>query len=73
MPPRTPPARRQPLVNQDLTPSSRAANFFEELALESASISDIALTAPSANEILLRDGLNDILAVLRERGLLSET
>lgn len=66
------PTRNQPLVNKDDTPTKRSANFFESIAREAGAITDISLAAPSANETLLETAINDILAALREKGIIQE-
>lgn len=67
-----PPPRNQPLVNEDRTPSKRTAQFLEILTREETAISDVSLTAPSANETLLETAINDILSALRAKGFIQE-
>lgn len=72
-----PPSRGIKLVEGEYSTLS-TAKFFErisdviaDLPDEMAAISDVTLTAPSANEIALRDKINELLAALRSSGRLS--
>ena len=72
MPKKIVPPRNQPLVNPNLTPTKRTASFLEEVSREASAIANVALSSPSANEALLEDAVNDILAALREKGIIQE-
>jgi hypothetical protein len=68
-----PPRRSDQIIDKRGQPTPRAAQFFEEISSQIDSIADVTLGgSPTANEILLRDKINEILDSLRNRGLLAE-
>ena len=69
---RIPPKRGDFLVEKTRVPTLRTAKFLEALPDQMSAITDVALSAPSANEVLLRDKINEILAELNAAKMMGE-
>lgn len=68
-----PPRRSDEITNKRGQATPRASKFFEEISAQMSSIADVTLGgSPTANEVLLRDKINELLEALRNRGLLEE-
>ena len=70
---RIPPKRTQPLVDEQGRPTLRMAKFLEGTPGYLSEIADIGdLSTPTADTILLKDKLNEILTELRAAEIMKD-